>query len=177
MNYCGVRALAAILCLAAFGWCQFSSGQTQAFQPGQAFQQNQPKAITPPAPDGRNQFLPDSSMCNPTANNDGVANSRKSSNPRAKPPSSLPATTAPGSTAPCVGTSGTVNSPAGTKQAEPPRGPSPAKPMPNRQNNSPSPFDSMNQLNVSTNVPRVLYACTYQTQSGQEPAPDGRCRS
>jgi uracil-DNA glycosylase len=43
-----------------------------------------------------------------------------------------------------------VNSPAGTKQAEPPRGPGPAKPLPNRQNNSPSPFDSMNQINVAT---------------------------
>lgn len=176
MSSCRIRALAAVLCFAAVGWCQSSGGQTQGSQSGQALQQNQPKAVTPPAPNRSSQFSPDSSMCSP-ANNDAVAKSRNPSDPHAKPPSSLPATTVPGSTTPCVGTSGTVNSPAGTKQAEPPRGPGPAKPLPNRQDNSPSPFDSMNQINVATNVPRLVYGCTSQTQRGHERAHARSCES
>jgi len=152
MSYCGVRELAVVLCMAAVGWCQSSSGQTQGSQSGQSLQQTQPKAVTPPAPNGSSRFSPDSSMCSPTSD-DAVGRSRNPSDPHAKPPSSLPATTAPGSTTPCVGTSGTENSPAGAKQAEPRTGPTPAKPLPNRQNNSPSPFDLTNQIDVASSVP------------------------
>lgn len=152
MSYRGIRVFAVVLCMAAVGCCQSSNGQTQGFQSGQSLKQAQPKAVTPPAPNGSSRFSPDSSMCSPTSA-DAATRSQKSSDPHAKPPSSLPATTAPGSTTSCVGTSGTENSPAEAKQAEPRTGPTPAKPLPNRQNNSPSPFDLTNQINVASSVP------------------------
>ena len=175
MNYCGKTALTAVLGVAVVGGCQSSSGQTQGSQSGQALQQNQPKTVTPPATSGDTPFSPDSAMCTPT-NSDAVAKSRKSPDPHAKPPSSLPATTAPGGTTPCVGTNRIVKSPSGEKQAEPPTGITPVKPLPNRQNNSPSPFDSTNRVNVATSVPRLVYGFAYQTQSDHE-SPDRACQS
>lgn len=145
--------LGTFLCLLSLGWSQTSPNSEQRTPlPNATQQRNNQRSPSPPSPNDASQFSSDSSTCSPVGS-DKEVKSPKTADPHARPPSSLPATTAPGKTTPCVDTSGTEETPVGTKQMAPTNGPTKPVPSPKKQNNPPLPIGSRSPTSVARNAP------------------------